>query len=389
MLDRPEHPALGRDTAPADSSARTVTAQPTDRSTPLLLQGQEYVFRAPIAALDFQEQVHRLGLVDDGNGEPQPCVLVLARSADMEMNELSIALAERGVRMARIDVDRCLDVSLTVYPDAPLVELDRWMLRPLLVWRRHFELSALPVDPGSLFGAYVADQWRSVADWITNRSDWSQVNSLTSSRRPDRLTQLTDAAAFGLRTPRTVVTTRPARHRPGGGSCIVKTTGRHLVEPSSGVQHGLFPQPLDPRRGSSVAEPAPVIVQQYLPSDHELRVFVVGEQVIAYQVDKLDPAQLWVEPEAVEVHRVDIDPALAQTLRALTRFWRLDVVAFDLLVRDDVPAFLEANVNCDWRWFERRSGTGRTPVSDAVASWVAARFEELLGSAARSTSQSG
>jgi glutathione synthase/RimK-type ligase-like ATP-grasp enzyme len=94
-----------------------------------------------------------------------------------------------------------------------------------------------------------------------------------------------------------------------------------------------------------------------------------------------------VEPEAVEVHRVDIDPALTQTLLALTRYWRLDVVAFDLLVRDDIPVFLEANVNCDWRWFERRSG--QAAVSDAVASWVAARFEELLGAAARSSSQSG
>ncbi|HEX4700712.1 MAG TPA: hypothetical protein VH352_01160 [Pseudonocardiaceae bacterium] len=319
--------------------------------------------------------MHRLDLVDDGNGDPEPCVLVLARSADMEMNELSIALAERGVRMARIDIDRCLDLSLTVYPEAPLVELDRWVLRPLLVWRRHFELAALPVDPGTLYGAYVADQWRSVADWITNRGDWAQVNSLATGRRPDRLTQLSDAAAFGLRVPRTVVTTRPARHRPGGGTCIVKTSGRHLIEPSSGVQHGLFPRPLDPRRGGGSPEPAPVIVQQYLPSDHELRVFVVGERLIAYRVDKLDPAQLWVDPDAVDVHPVDIPTVLSDTLRALARFWRLDVAAFDLLMQDGQPVFLEVNINCDWRWFERRSAD--PAVSTAVASWVAERFEQL------------
>ncbi|HEX4721593.1 MAG TPA: hypothetical protein VH333_03705 [Pseudonocardiaceae bacterium] len=358
-----------------------MTAQPTDRTTPLLLQGQEYVFRAPIAALDFQERVHRLDLVDPGDGDPEPCVLVLARSADMEMNALSIALAGLGVRMARIDVDRCLDVSLTVYPDAPLIELDRWVLRPLLVWRRHFELAALPVDPGTLYGAYVADQWRSVADWITNRADWAQVNSLATGRQPDRMTQLTDAAMFGLRTPRTVVTTRPARHRPGGGACVVKTSGRHLVEPSSGVQHGLFPRPLDPRNGSGAPEPAPVLVQQYLHSDYELRVFVVGERLIGYRVDKLDPAQLWVDPDAVDVRAVEVPPTLAATLLALTRFWRLDVAAFDLLMTDDVPVFLEVNINCDWRWFERRSaestGTDAAPVSLAVATWVAERFGQL------------
>ncbi|HEX9334268.1 MAG TPA: hypothetical protein VF892_00220, partial [Pseudonocardiaceae bacterium] len=250
-----------------------------------------------------------------------------------------------------------------------------------LVWRRHFELAALPVDPGTLYGAYVADQWRSVADWITNRGDWAQVNSLATGRQPDRLTQLSDAAMFGLRTPRTVVTTRPARHRPGGGTCVVKTSGRHLVEPSSGVQHGLFPRPLDPRRGSGSPEPAPVIVQQYLHSDYELRVFVVGERLIGYRVDKVDPAQLWVDPDAVEVRVVDVPAALGQTLLAMARFWRLDVAAFDLLVTDGVPVFLEVNINCDWRWFERRSaeptGSEAAPVSEAVASWVAERFGQL------------
>jgi hypothetical protein len=352
-----------------------VTPRSIDRATPLLLRDQEYVFRAPILALDFQERIHRLDLVEDNTtGEPEPCVLVLARSADMEMNELSLALAERGVRMARLDVDRCLELPFTVYADSPLIELDRWLLRPLLVWRRHFELAALPVDPGTLYGAYVTDQWSSVADWISNRSDWAQVNPPLSSRRLDRLTQLSDAAAFGLATPRTVVTTRPTRHRPGGGACVVKTTGRHLVEPSSGVQHGLFPQPLDPRLATG-SEPAPVIVQQYLPADHELRVFVVDEELIAYRVDKLDPAQLWVDPDSVEVRRVELSGALADTLCALARYWRLDVAAFDLLVRGAETVFLEVNVNCDWRWFEARSGTA--DVSGAVAAWVATRFHQL------------
>src|SRR5262249_22157739 len=151
--------------------------------------------------------------------------------------------------------------------------------------------------------------------------------------------------------------------------------------------HGLFPRPLDPRRGGGTPEPAPVIVQQYVPSDHELRVFVVGEQLIAYRVDKLDPAQLGVDPEGVDVRRGGMAPGLGDTLLALARFWRIDVVAFDLLVTDGVPVFLEANINCDWRWFEHRSG--EPAVSRAVAAWVTSRFEELLGSVARPGGLSG
>ncbi|WP_083267901.1 ATP-grasp domain-containing protein [Lentzea guizhouensis] len=354
-----------------------VPGAPSEAARPLLLQGQDYLFRSPPKCLDFQEQVHRLGMVDEGDGNPQPCVLVLARAADMEMNELSIALAERGIRMARIDADRCVDLPLSVYTDQPLIELDRWLLRPLLVWRRHFELSAIPVEPGTLAGAYAVDQWASVANWLSSRSDWAHVNPSRFSTHLDRLTQLSDAAAFGLRVPRTAVTTRPGRTRPGGGHCIVKTAGRHLLEPRPGVQHGLFPRPLETSRASDAPEPAPVIVQEYVPSDTELRVFVVGERCIAYQVDKLDPAQLWVDPDAVRVTPTSVPTSLSDRLLALARHWRVQVAAFDLLVTGRDHVFLEINVNCDWRWFEHRAGDNS--VSAAVHDWVALRFKELLG----------
>ncbi|TQM81195.1 hypothetical protein FHX81_3557 [Saccharothrix saharensis] len=361
----------GNETVPPPEAARPA------KPPPLLLQGQDYLFRSQPKCLDFQEQVHRLGMVDEGDGSPVPCVLVLARAADMEMNELSIALAERGIRMARIDADRSADLPLTVYTDQPLLELDRWLLRPLLVWRRHFELTALPHEPGTLAGAYAVDQWGAVAEWLSSRADWAHVNPSRNTSHLNRLTQLADASAFGLRVPRTTVTTRPGRTRPGGGRCIVKTSGRHLLEPRPGMQHGLFPRPLETSRSGDVPESAPVIVQEYVPSDTELRVFVVGERCLAFQVDKLDPAQLWVDPEAVRVTPVDVPASLTDRLLALARHWRLQVAAFDLLLSGGDHVFLEVNVNCDWRWFEHRAQDSR--VSDAVHGWVAARFKELLG----------
>ncbi|GAA2812456.1 hypothetical protein [Saccharopolyspora taberi] len=353
----------------AASSARGV------RPTPLLLQGQDYFFRSPDTALDFQDRMYRADLVAETPGDPAPCVLVLARAADMEMNELSLALAEHDIRMVRIDADRCLDLGLTVYTDAPLLEFQRWLLRPVLVWRRHFDITALPVDPTTVHGAYVREQWQAVANWLACRSDWEQVNPVRSSAHLDRLTQLHDATAFGLRVPRTAVTTMPGRARPGGGRCIVKTAGHHLLEPEPGALRGLFPRPLDIRRTDGVLEPAPVLVQQYLDAEHELRVFVVDDRVIPFRVEKLDPAQLWVDPEAVAVRRVDVDPDLASKLLALCRHWRLQVAAFDLLVIDGEPVFLEVNVNCDWRWFEHRAES--TEVSDEVHGWVRRRFEQL------------
>lgn len=355
--------------------ARDGSVKP-DRRTPLLLQGQDYFYHSSDHCLDFQEQVHRLGLVDDtADGNPQPCVLVLARAEDMEMNELSLALGERNIRMARIDADRCLDLSLTVYHDEPLIELDQWLLRPVLVWRRHFDLTAIPTDTRTVHGAYAVDQWDAVAGWLTNRTDWDHVNPARYTRHLDRLTQLSEAKAAGLRVPRTMVSTQPGRTRPGGAKCVVKSSGRHLLEPRPGAMHGVFPRPLDLSRTGDSPEPAPVIVQQYHDAAHELRVFVVGDRLISYEVRKIDPAQLWVDPEAVLVERTEIAPELAAKLRGLAESWHLQVAAFDLLVADGDEIFLEVNVGCDWRWFEHRSGT--SDVSFAVHDWVAKRFKEL------------
>ncbi|PKW14266.1 RimK family alpha-L-glutamate ligase [Saccharopolyspora spinosa] len=351
------------------------TDQPSLRPTPMLLQGQDYFFRSPDTPLDFQERMFRADLVADEPGDPVPCVLVLARAADMEMNELSLALADHDIRMVRIDADRCLDIPLTIYTDTPLIEFQHWLLRPVLVWRRHFDITAIPVDPTTVHGAYVREQWRAVANWLACRGDWEQVNSVLSTEHLDRLTQLQGAWAAGLRVPRTAVTTMPGRSRPGGGRCIVKTAGHHLLEPEPGALRGLFPQPLDIRRTGETREPAPVLVQQYLDADRELRVFVVGDQAIGFRVRKLDPAQLWVDPDSVAVERVEVPEDLLQRLLALCRQWRLDVAGFDLLGVGDEWVFLEVNVNCDWRWFEHRADCA--DVSTAVHDWVRGRFADL------------
>ncbi|MER7079544.1 RimK-like ATP-grasp domain-containing protein [Saccharopolyspora kobensis] len=354
-------------------------SEPSLRPTPMLLQGQDYFFRAPDTPLDFQERMFGADMVVDEPGDPVPCVLVLARAADMEMNQLSLALAEHDIRMVRIDADRCLDLPLTIYTDTPLIEFQRWLLRPLLVWRRHFDIDAVPADPTTVHGAYVREQWRAVANWLSCRDDWDRVNSVRVSEHLDRLTQLQDAAAVGLRVPRTAVTTMPGRSRPGGGRCIVKTAGHHLLEPEPGALRGLFPQPLDIRRSGETREPAPVLVQQYVEADRELRVFVVGERTIGFEVQKLDPAQLWVDPDSVVVEPAEVPEQLSERLLELCRNWGLSVAGFDLLGVSDDWVFLEVNVNCDWRWFEHRADS--TAVSTAVHDWVRTRFQELLAAA--------
>lgn len=188
---------------------------------------------------------------------PVPCVLVPARAADVQTNSLSVALAEHDIRPVRIDADRCSDLPLTSYADTPLIEFQRWLLRPVPIWQRHFDMTAVPVEPGTAHGAHVRERWHAVANWLTRRGDWGRVNAARSGDQLDRLKQLPDAAAADLRAPRTAVTTVPGRSRPGGPDRIVKTAGHHLLEPEPGELRDLFPQPFDIRRtGADAREPA-------------------------------------------------------------------------------------------------------------------------------------
>ena len=356
-----------------------VPGAPSDAARPLLLQGQEYLFRSPPKCLDFQEQVHRLGMVDEGDGNPATLRAGTGprrrHGDERTLHRTGRARHPHGPHRRR-PLRRPAAVRL--HRPAAASNWTAGCCVPLLVWRRHFELSAIPIEPGTLAGAYAVDQWASVANWLSSRSDWAHVNPSRFSTHLDRLTQLSDAASFGLRVPRTAVTTRPGRTRPGGGRCIVKTAGRHLLEPRPGVQHGLFPRPLETSRASDAPEPAPVIVQEYVPSDTELRVFVVGERCIAFQVDKTRPRPAVGRPRRrardtdLDLH-VPVRPATG-TGPALARPGGR--------VR---PAGHRQRTTSSWRSTSTATGAGSstaratTRVSAAVHDWVALRFKELLG----------
>src|SRR5690242_6140643 len=80
---------------------------------------------------------------------------------------------------------------------------------------------------------------------------------------------------------------------------------------------------------------------------------------------KDSPADPWTDPERVRVRLADPPAAVITATRLLASAMALRYAAFDFLIRDGTPVFLEVNPDGDWRWAERRSGTG--PVTLAAA----------------------
>jgi glutathione synthase/RimK-type ligase-like ATP-grasp enzyme len=194
-------------------------------------------------------------------------------------------------------------------------------------------------------------------------------------RRPGRLAQLTIAEKAGVALPRTVLTedAPAAAEFLGCERVVLKPLHEHFVECPPGILAGVFPEiwttaELSGLRGGIGV---PVIVQEHVEHDHELRAYFVDGAVYAYRVRKASPAAPWTDERNVHVEEMAAGAAMTAAVRGAVRklaeAFDVRYAAFDLLVSGEEICFLELNPDGDWRWVELLAG--QPAVSLAVA-WM-------------------
>lgn len=298
-----------------------------------------------------------------GPGQPAPAVLVLSRARDAELGEVTRLLRKLGVRCVRVNADELAQADLLVDPGRRLVRLAGQWLAPTVTWIRHFSPRAIeePTEPASRL--FTQDSWHAAADSLADIA-----GAAIRSSRPGLLTQLRLAAGCGVRVPQTFVTTDPAQAAGlfRGGRVVMKALHQHFVEAAPGRLTGVFPVVMEPGSLADWEAPGPpVIVQEYVEHQAELRVYYVAGQLHGFGVSKREPADLWLDSSQVAVRPVRLTQPVASATRRLAAAFRLHYGAFDFLVDDGSPVFLEVNPDGDWRWIERKIGA--SPVSEAAA----------------------
>lgn len=349
---------------------------------PLLLDGTVRETISEPHSLDFQRRVGRPQ--SGGDDEPTPCVLILTRTSDPQADDLSLRLAAAGVACLRLDADLCRDEPLCWDPLGGTLATSDGVFSPQVCWRRYFHASALAQRNEPAVDAYLRDQWEAMVHALvaTPQSQCLVLNSGAGGCAGglDRLLQLRGAQAVGLRTPGSLVTNdlRAAAQMHWADAFIVKSVGEHFVEPTPGRMHALLPRRMTRAQieADRPLEPAPVLVQELIRSERELRIFAVGGTLIGFSMVMPMPKADWLAPETVQVDSFTVPEALADTLRQLMATWHLDVAAFDLLDTGagNAPVFLEVNPTCDWRWHEAQVGS--SAVSDAVLALVLAKLSQ-------------
>jgi len=305
---------------------------------------------------------------------PVPSVVLLSRSCDAELDAVQALLRRAGVPSERVNSDELASLDLLIDPDNCTFMLNGRWLAPTVTWMRHFSTDAIEEGSASQAqGMFLRTSWQAAADQMAAIS-----GTCVLARRPPLLSQLMLAQRNQVAVPQTIVTTDLRRaHR--AFSCprlVVKAVHQHFVEAEPGRLTGIFPTIVERCElpGAPCHGP-PVVVQEYVEHDVELRAYYVGGRVHTFEVGKNAAADPWTAPETVKVRHVAPPPAVARATRVLASAMALRFAAFDFLVAAGTPVFLEVNPDGDWRWAERKSRT--TAVTLAAARMLTELHHEM------------
>lgn len=314
-------------------------------------------------------------------------MVLVGRQLDPELGAVASSLQRAGVPCLRVDIDWLENLEAVFQPGRRgSLCVAGTEVTPTVVWVRELSPRAIPDDSDPIQGTF-ADGTFWAASPRAVRGDLNAVeatfvkdsraafftqlaevsHTFFPGRAPGRLRQLADARELGVRVPSTVVATDPGQAPRSWSRVVVKPLDEHVVEHPPGSLSWFWPRVwdrLDPLPWPRVGVPA--MLQEFVEHSAEVRVFYVAGKVCAFQVGKHLPSDLWLAVDRVTVQPVVPPPAVRVAASALAQRWGLRYGAFDFLVRDDEPVFLEVNVDGGWRWFERRAGVA--PVTTTAGS---------------------
>lgn len=258
-----------------------------------------------------------------------------------------------------------------------LISVDAvWYRRP-----RSILLDDGALEPEAL--EFARDEWKSALE-----GTYALLDKPLWVSHPDRLRdaarkplQLRIAQYFGLNIPRTLITNNPEQARlffeQCNGRVVTKATGSGWVYSESGDDVYFI---MTNRVGISDVQSddeivvAPVTFQEEITKEYEIRVNIVGQQVLAIRIDSQKSKVSKLDWRRYDVQNTPYSPyvlpsEISSKCLKLTQYFGLEFGAIDLIRQPDGRyVFLEINGNGQFLWAEELSGVR---VSEALADLLA------------------
>jgi hypothetical protein len=348
-----------------------------DMTIPLLLRKQRILYSLQPQCNDFQIIV---GQSVQDSSLSRPCILVLTRSADREIDELSLELAALNIPIVRLDSDLCLGQEVCWDTSKNTIVTKQGIFTPTLCWFRYFTSDSIQESSENSIDKYVRTQWKALTVAFFESFRGRKINSVIRYVEIDRISQLLHAKDKGLLIPKTVVTTRLdlavlALENPY--KIVVKSLGDHYLELQPGKLSGLFPIEVETKYLQSENEPAPFIAQEYIAGFREIKIFVIGLKFFAFSINKNSIDGEWSDFASLKAEPIPMVEELVTPVLSLMHHWNLDIACFDFIEADSGFIFLEVNTMCDWLWIE--SITKCSLISVAIVDLLVGLFARSMG----------
>ncbi|MFL5350502.1 MAG: MvdC/MvdD family ATP grasp protein [Hyalangium sp.] len=324
-------------------------------------------------------------------------ILIVTRSGDSEAPvAVTRALEARGERSYRFDTD-LFPTELRLVLDergggrlsgpAGVLELEEISA----VWYRRSAMGArIPRELEPQLRQPSVEESRRLVFGMLAALGVFQLDALEQIRRAEhKPLQLELARSLGLEVPRTLMTNDPEAVRAFAESCpggvVTKMMSSFAVYDERGHEQVVFTTPLSARDLENLEglELCPMTFQERLDKAVELRVTVVGEQVMAAAIDSqvLPGARNDWRREGVALIEAwqpyTLPEHVQQGVLGLMEALGLNYGAFDFIVTPEGRhLFLEVNPAGEFMWLMRHPGL---PIAEALADVLAARTARRRG----------
>lgn len=322
--------------------------------------------------------------------EPSPLILIISTKFDPHVDIIIHQLHKRQIPFVRFNTeDFPLKASLTIlfegvthseelnFPNNPQIKGSDITA----IWYRRPAPFEFPSEFSPAAHIFAERETRAAIQGLWQLLDCLWVNHPERNRLAEiKLSQLETARKLGLEIPKTLVTNDPdqVRHffNSHSGKIIIKSLGGGLV-PDESESTAIYTNIFRPENLHHINRVSytPVLLQEYVPKDIELRITVVEERVFAAEIhSQSDEKTLhdWRRNTLSLLHKEHILPEqIKQKCINLVGSFGLHFGAIDMVVTPDGRyVFLEVNPNGQWAWVEDLTGM---PISEALVELLAGR----------------
>jgi glutathione synthase/RimK-type ligase-like ATP-grasp enzyme len=309
-----------------------------------------------------------------------PKILIVSAQEDPHVHSVTRHLEQKGVEWILVDLRKLSEESLTLHMDKGQfwfgeVEISEYNT----IWYRR----AWPTLIEELTEEYL--EWSReefkqafLGALLSLNPHWISYPLAIKKASFKPLQLYLARSKFGFNIPKTLITSNPKKAREfvehfGLKNCIAKCLGAPFIEEEKKEQITyIFTNSLDNIALSDLEDLklAPCIFQTFVEKQFEVRLNVVGEQVLAAKIYSSELSEASIDWRTVDHTRLRHEPIMVpkqieSACIGLCKELGLRFGALDFIVDPHGEwYFLEINANGQWQWVEDMTGL---PISKALA----------------------